>query len=133
MRYNQANEQQFKIQLREVEEKQLAFKSTESNKSPQSSPAFVVNNHSEQKWGKPRMIIKYERLNKLTIFDGYFLPNKELLINKTLKKNWFSMFDGKWGFYQIKLKDSAKPLMAFSTPQGQYVWSVMLVALKNAP
>ena len=95
MRYNQANEQQFKIQLREVEEKQLAFKSTESNKSPQSSPAFMVNNHSEQNRGKPRMIINLKRLNELTIFDSYFLPNKELLINKTLNKKWFSKFDGK--------------------------------------
>jgi len=33
MRYNQADKQEFKIQLRELEDKQLAFKSTEDNKS----------------------------------------------------------------------------------------------------
>lgn len=118
MRYNQTDEQEFRVQLRELEEKQLAFKSTENNKSPHNSPAFMVNNHSEQKRGKPRMVINYKRLNELTIFYGYFLPNKELLINKTLNKKWFSKFDCKSGFYQIKLKDTAKPLTAFSTPQG---------------
>ena len=77
MRYNQADELEFKAQLQELEEKQLAFKSTEDNKSPHSSPAFMVNNHSEQKRGKPRMVINYKRLNELTVFDGYFLLNKE--------------------------------------------------------
>jgi len=79
------------------------------------------------------MTINYERLNELTIFDGYFLPNKELRINKTLNKKWFSKFDCKSGFYQIKLKDSAKPLTAFSMPQGQYILNVMPMGLKNSP
>ena len=38
-----------------------------------------------------------------------------------------------YGFYQIKLKESAKLLTAFSTPQGQYIWNVMPMELKNAP
>jgi len=46
----------------------------------------MVNNHSKQKRGKQRMVINYKRLNDVTIFDGYFLPNKETLINKTLSK-----------------------------------------------
>ena len=79
------------------------------------------------------MVINYKCLNEVTIFDGYFLPNKEALINKTLSKKWFSKFDCKSGFYQIKLKESAKPLTAFSTPQGQYIWNVMPMGLKNAP
>ena len=57
MRYNQIDEQEFRVQLRELEEKQLAFKSTEETKSPHSSPAFMVNKHSEQKRGKPCMVI----------------------------------------------------------------------------
>jgi len=78
------------------------------------------------------MVINYERFNELTIFDGYFLPKKELLINRTLNKKWFSKFDCKFRFYQIQLKESTKPL-AFSTPQGQYIWNVMTMGLKNAP
>ena len=93
----------------------------------------MVKNHYEQKRGKPLMVINYKRLNEVTVFDGYFLPNKEVLINKTLSKKWFSKFDCKSGFYQINLKDSAKPLTAFSTPQGQYIWNVMPIGLKSAP
>jgi len=78
MRYNQVDELEFKAQLQELEEKQLAFKSTEDNKGPHSSPAFMVNNHSEQKRGKPRMVINYKRLNELTVFDGYFLPKQRV-------------------------------------------------------
>ena len=133
IRYNQQEKLEFKVQLKELEDRQLAFKSSEENKSPHSSPAFMVNNHAEQKRGKPRMVINCKRLNELTVFDGYFLPNKEILINKTLSKKWFSKFDCKSGFYQIKLKDSVKPLTAFSTPQGQYIWNVMPMGLKNAP
>ena len=62
------------------------------------------------------MVINYKRLSELTMFYGYFLPNKELLINKTLNKK-FSKFDCKSGVYQIKLKESAKPLTAFSILQ----------------
>ena len=70
MRYNQTDEHEFKIQLQELETKKLAFRTMEENKSPHSSPAFMVNNHAEQKRGKPRMVINYKRLNDLTIFDG---------------------------------------------------------------
>ena len=84
IRYNQQDELEFKVQLKELEDRQLAFKSSEDNKSPHSSPAFMVNNHSEQKRGKPRMVINYKRLNEVTVFDGYFLLNKEILINLSL-------------------------------------------------
>jgi len=102
IRYNQQDELEFKIQLKELVDRHLAFKSSEENKSPHSSLAFMVNNHSEQKHGKPCVVINYKCLNEVTIFDGYFLPNKEILINKTLSKKWFSKFDCKSGFYQIK-------------------------------
>jgi len=49
MGYNQADEIEFKIQLRELKDKQLAFKSIKDNKSPHSSLAFMVDNHFEQK------------------------------------------------------------------------------------
>jgi len=79
------------------------------------------------------MVINYKRLNELTVFYGYFLPNKELLIKKTLNKKWFEKFDYKSGFCQIKRKESIKPIAAFSTPQGQYIWNVMPTGQKKCP
>jgi len=31
------------------------------------------------------------------------------------------------------MKESTKPLIAFSTPQGQYIWHVMPMGLKKRP
>ena len=70
------------------------------------------------------MVVNYKQLNDNTIFDGYFLPNKETLIHKTRDKKTHSNFDCKSGFYQIKMAESSKPLTAFSTPQGHYERSV---------
>ena len=61
----------------------------------------MVKNHYEQKRGKPLMVINYKRLNEVTVFDGYFLPNKEVLINETLSKKWFSKFNCKSDFIRL--------------------------------
>ena len=45
------------------------------------------------------MVVNYKQLNDNTIFDDYFLPNKETLIHKTRNCNWHSKFDCKLGFY----------------------------------
>ncbi|KAL0420835.1 UNVERIFIED_CONTAM: Enzymatic polyprotein [Sesamum latifolium] len=45
----------------------------------------------------------------------------------------FSKFDCKSGFYQIKMESESKKFIAFSTPQGQYIWNVMPMGLANAP
>jgi len=42
----------------------LDRKLIETSRSPWACPAFYVNKHSKQKWGKPRMIINYRALNE---------------------------------------------------------------------
>jgi len=42
--------------------------------SPWACPAFYVNKHSEQKRGKPRMVINYRALNKALLPIRYPLP-----------------------------------------------------------
>ena len=79
------------------------------------------------------MVVNYKQLNDNTIFDGYFLPNKETLIHKTRGKKLHSTFDCKSSFYQIKMVEDSKPLTAFSTPQGHYEWNVLPFRLKNVP
>ena len=49
------------------------------------------------------------------------------------EKNYFSKFDCKSGFGQIKHSEKSVPLVAFSTPNGYYDWLVMLFGLKNTP
>lgn len=91
-----------------------------ASNGPHSNPAFMVMKHSEQVREKPRMVVNYKELNKCTKFDGYFLPNKDILINLAKGKEYYSKFDCKSGFWQIKMEEESIPYTAFSTPQGKY-------------
>lgn len=105
----------------------------EKTNSLHSNLAFMVRNHAEIKTRKARMVINYKRLNQNTIFDGYFIPQKDVLINQAKHAKYFSKFDCKSGFWQIMLTDESKPLTAFSAPNGHYQWRVMPFGLCNAP
>ena len=69
------------------------------SKSSHSSRAFMVRKHSEIKREKTIMVINYKEVNKNTEFDGYYIQNKEILINLTRGKNYYSKFDYKSGFW----------------------------------
>lgn len=129
IRYSPEDQKEFTIQLKELLDLGIISEST----SPHSSPAFLVRKHNEIKRGKARMVIDYRELNKKIVFDGYFLPYKRNLINRLAGKKWFSKFDCKSGFWQIKLTKESQPLTAFSTPQGQYECKVLPFGLKNSP
>lgn len=51
------------------------------NSTRHRSPAFIVNNHREQKQGKSRMAINYNRLNDNNLDNSYKIPNKDELVN----------------------------------------------------
>ena len=102
------------------------------SRSPNSSLAFMVRKHSEIKRGKSRMVINYKEVNKNTKFDGYYIPNKEILINLAKGKNYYNKFDCKSGFWQRKMDNESIPTTTFSTPKGHYKWLVMPFGLKNA-
>ena len=129
MRHNELDVKEFQTQLKELSELNLIRPS----KSPHSSSAFMVRNRNEINRNKARMVVNYKQLNDNTIFDGYFLPNKETLIHKTRNCKWHSKFDCKSGFYQIKMAENSKALTTFSTRQGHYEWNVLPFGLKNAP
>ena len=91
MIYSQEDIEDFKIQINELIQMNLIRES----KSPHSSHAFMVGKHSEIKRGKTRTMINYKEVNKNTKFDGYYIPNKEILINLAKWKNYYSKFDCK--------------------------------------
>ena len=91
MIYSQEDIKDFKIQINELMQMNLIKES----KIPHSSPAFMIRKHSEIKRGKARMLINYKEVNKNTKFDGYYTPNKKILINWARGKNYYSKFDCK--------------------------------------
>ncbi|UME39644.1 reverse transcriptase [Pueraria virus A] len=129
MQYTPENRVEFGKQITELLELGVICKS----KSPHFSPAFLVMKHSEQKRGKARMVINYKKVNAATKGDGYLLPNKEQLLQRIGGKKWFSSFDCKSGFWQVRLHPDSQELTAFTCPQGHYQWKVMPFGLKQAP
>ncbi|UBN09112.1 polymerase polyprotein [Metaplexis yellow mottle-associated virus] len=129
MQYTPENRIEFGKQITELLNLGVITKS----KSPHFSPAFLVMNHSEKKRGKARMVINYKALNAATKGDGYLLPNKDQILQRIGGKKWFSSFDCKSGFWQVRLHPESQELTAFTCPQGHYHWKVMPFGLKQAP
>jgi len=95
------------------------------SKSKHFAPAFYIENHNEIKREKRRMVINYKQTNDAMEGDAYFLPRKDLIIERVRNMNWFSTFDCKSGFYQIRLTEESKALTTFSFSQGQYELNVL--------
>ena len=106
MIYSQEDIEDFKIQINELIQMNLIRES----KSLHSSLAFMVIKHSEIKKGKVRLVINYKEVNKNTKFDGYYITNKEILINLARRKNYYSKFHCKSGFWQIKMDNDSIPI-----------------------
>ena len=71
MVYTHQGIQEFNKQIKELLDKRLI----RSSKSSHISPAFMLRNHAEEKRGKAKMVINY----KMSVFDGYYIPNKTVL------------------------------------------------------
>lgn len=64
----------------------------------------MVRNYNEIKREKVRMVINYKALNKEIIYDGFFfLHNKESMNNKIKDVEWFSKFNCKSRYWQLKM------------------------------
>lgn len=94
-----------------------------------SSPVII-----ERADKKPRFCVDFRQLNEVTEDESSFLPK----ISDTLKElgtaKIFTSLDLRSGYWQIPLTERAKPLTAFSTPDGaHFQFTVMPFGLKNAP
>lgn len=121
--------EEYRTQIEELEGLGL-IRTTES---PWSFPSFMVRNHAEILRGKARMVINYRPLNDAVRKNAYRLPNKELLFLQLRDCKWFTKFDCKSGFYQVKMELDSIQYTAFSTPKGSYEWLVMPFGFCNAP
>ncbi|GJV86859.1 reverse transcriptase [Tanacetum coccineum] len=73
-------------------------------------------------------------MNEETIGDSYKLPRKDYILEKLKGNTYFSTFDAKSGYWQLRLDESTKPLTTFSCPpQKHYEWNVLPFGLKQEP
>jgi hypothetical protein len=99
------------------------------SKSPYASPFFFI----KKKDGKPRPVQDYRKLNEITIRNQYPLPLIKELIRTLVKKKWFTKFDIRWGYNNVRIKEGDEWKAAFKTNRGLYEPTVMFFGLTNSP
>ncbi|KAA3480276.1 Retrotransposon protein [Gossypium australe] len=112
---------ELKAQLQELTDKGFARPSY----SPWGAPVLFV----KRKYGSMRLCIDYRQLNKVTVKNKYPLPRINNLFDQLKGATVFSKIDLRYGYYQLRVKDSNVPKTAFA----HYEFLVMPFGLTNAP
>jgi len=97
--------------------------------SPYASPFFFI----KKKDGKLRPVQDYRKLNELTVRNTYPLPLIKELIHQLIDKEWFTKFDIRWGYNNVRIKTHSQWKAAFKTNRGLFQPTVMFFGLTNSP
>jgi Reverse transcriptase (RNA-dependent DNA polymerase)/dUTPase len=96
---------------------------------PTAAPIFFI----AKKDGTKRPVIDYQRLNNITTQDSYPLPCIDQIMDQVRGSKYFSKFDMKSGYNQLRIKPGQEWLTVFITPYGVYQCNVMTFGSLNAP
>ena len=100
----------------------------EPSNSPYASPIVLVKKQD----GAYRFCCDFRKLNSITVFDAEPVSNPEELFVKMAGSKYFTKIDLSKGYWQIKMKSSSKPLTAFVTSEGLFVFNKMPFGLVNS-
>ena len=100
-----------------------------TTRCPTAAPVFFVG----KKDGTKRPVIDYRRLNDITIRDSYPLPRINQIMDQVRNSKFFSKFDMKSGYNQLRIKAGDEWKTAFVTPHGTYQLNVMTFGFMNTP
>ena len=100
----------------------------EPTNSPYASPVVMVRKPD----GTYRFCCDFRKLNSVTVFDAEPIGNPDEIFAKMAKGKFFTKIDLSKGYWQIKMKESSKPLTAFVTSEGLFAFKKMPFGLVNS-
>ncbi|QRW22882.1 Retrotransposable element Tf2 protein [Rhizoctonia solani] len=83
--------------------------------------------------GSLRLVVDYQKLNKVTHKNVYPLPRQDNLMAKLQHAKIFTKLDLRWGYNNVQIKEGDKWKTAFRTKYGLFKYLVMPFGLTNAP
>jgi hypothetical protein len=96
--------------------------------SPFAAPLLMVKKPD----GGYRICIDYRKLNAVTIKDRYPLPNPAMIFDKLAGCQFFSKFDLRWAYFQVRVAEEDIHKTTFRSPLGSFASKVMSMGLTNA-
>jgi hypothetical protein len=99
------------------------------SKSPMSSPVFFI----KKKDGKLCLIQDYRKLNDISIKNHYPLPLASDIINQLRGARYFTKFDIRWGYNNVRIKEGDEWKAVFATNRGLFEPTVMFFGMTNSP
>ena len=97
-------------------------------KCPIAAPMFFVWKKDGTQW----LVINYWKLNEITVKDSYPLPCIDKMMDQLHGSEFFTKFDLKSGYNQIRIRPGDKWKTTFMTPFGPYCMKVMTFGFANA-
>ena len=116
---------ELKLQLQELLEKGFIHPSV----SPWGAPMLFVKKKDCTLW----LCVDYRQLNKMAMKNKYPLPKIDDLFDQLKGASVFSKIDLRYGYHQLRIKDTNVHKTTFKMRYGHYEFLVMPFGLTNAP
>jgi hypothetical protein len=99
------------------------------SQSPMASPFFFL----KKKDGKLRPCQDYRYLNDWTVKNAYPLPLISEIMDKIKGAKFFTKFDVRWGYNNVRIKAEDQWKATFKTNRGLFEPTVMFFGMCNSP